>query len=81
MGLMLPHRTTIYTIRCNFPSTRHNHFFPVVFRATILCKTIRDLCHDMAINSVSPQEARSEKRGRDGEKLENQTYSFRRENS
>ena len=58
MGLMLPHRTTIYTIRCNFPSTRRNRFFPGVFGATILCKTIRDLRYDGAINSVSPRHRR-----------------------
>ncbi len=53
MGLMLPHRTPIYTIRYKFPSTHPKHSFPMVFRATILCKTIRDLGHDTATNSMS----------------------------
>jgi len=69
VGLMLPHRTTIYTIRWNAPSTQRNHSFPPLLGVNYTCRKLA--------NASETQW----KRGRDAEKLENKADPFGRKNS
>jgi hypothetical protein len=85
VGPMLPHRITIYTIRCNFPSTQREHSFPLVFGVDYTCQGLRarfsSLNWDKFRLEPSGRPDLGQKRGQDVEKLENKTHSPGFENS